>query len=157
MADEKLLKAQTVYATLCGMLDKRGWKYDREDEKLTISCKARGEDLPMDIRMIVDVKRSLVMLLSHMPFVVPEDKRIDLAIAISVVNNRLIDGSFDYDIRDGHIFFRQTASYLDSEIADTALSYMLSCSCGTIDDYNDKFLMIGKGMLSLEKFMEEKN
>ena len=153
MADEKLERAQKVYATLCSTLDAHEWHYKKDEEKLSIDCEAQGEDLPMEITIGVDAKRQLVMLFSHLPFVISEDKRLDVAIAVSAVNDKLVDGSFDYNIADGHMFFRMTSSFIESEIGNELFTYMLMVSCHTIDEYNDKFLMLGKGMMSIEDFI----
>lgn len=153
MADEKLARAQKVYETLCATLDSHGWKYKKDEERLRIECGAQGEDLPMEISINVDSDRQLILLISHLPFVISEEKRLDVAIATSIINNKLVDGSFDYDITDGHMFFRMTSSFIESEIGNELFTYMLMCSCHTIDEYNDKFLMLGKGMISIENFI----
>ena len=142
-----------MYGTLCSTLDSHEWHYKKDEEKLSIDCGAQGEDLPMEITIKVDAERQLIMLLSHLPFVISEDKRLDVAIAVSAVNNKLVDGSFDYDIADGHMFFRMTSSFIESEIGNELFTYMLMVSCHTIDEYNDKFLMLGKGMMSIEDFI----
>lgn len=110
----------------------------------------------MEITIRVDAERQLIMLLSHLPFVISEDKRLDVAIATSIANNGLVDGSFDFDITDGHMFFRMTSSLIESDIGSDLFTYMLMVSCRTIDDYNDRFLMLGKGMMSIEDFMKKK-
>ena len=153
MADEKLERAQKVYGTMCSTLDSHEWHYKKDEEKLSIDCGAQGEDLPMEITIKVDAERQLIMLLSHLPFVISEDKRLDVAIAVSAVNDKLVDGSFDYNIADGHMFFRMTSSFIESEIGNELFTYMLMVSCHTIDEYNDKFLMLGKGMMSIEDFI----
>lgn len=154
MAEQKNLEqAKATFATLCNTLDKNDWRYKKDEEKLSIDCGAQGDDLPMDISVEVDVDRMLVMLLSHLPFVVQEDKRLDVAIAVSAVNYALVDGCFDYDVASGHMFFRMTNSFIESKISEDVFAYMLFCSCQTIDEYNDKFLMLAKGMLSIEQFL----
>ncbi len=153
MADEKLERAQKVYGTMSSTLDSHEWHYKKDEEKLSIDCGAQGEDLPMEITIKVDAERQLIMLLSHLPFVISEDKRLDVAIAVSAVNDKLVDGSFDYNIADGHMFFRMTSSFIESEIGNELFTYMLMVSCHTIDEYNDKFLMLGKGMMSIEDFI----
>ena len=153
MADEKLERAQKVYGTMCSTLDSHEWHYKKDEEKLSIDCGAQGEDLPMEITIKVDAERQLILLLSHLPFVISEDKRLDVAIAVSAVNDKLVDGSFDYNIADGHMFFRMTSSFIESEIGNELFTYMLMVSCHTIDEYNDKFLMLGKGMISIEDFI----
>ena len=154
MAEEKdLQKAKKTYETLCGMLTAHDWTFEKDDDALEIKCGVQSEDLPMEISIRVDVKRSFVILLSHLPFVVSEDKRFDLAVAVSVVNNTLVAGSFDYDVKTGHMFFRMTTSFLGSELGEEAFIYMICCSCQTIDEYNDKFLLLAKNMMSLEQFI----
>lgn len=155
MADEKLERAQKVYETLCATLDKHEWHYQKNEERLSIECGAQGEDLPMEITIRVDAERQLIMLLSHLPFIISEDKRLDVAIATSIANNGLVDGSFDFDITDGHMFFRMTSSFIESDIGSELFTYMLMVSCHTIDEYNDRFLMLGKGMMSIEDFMRK--
>ena len=154
MADEKMMQAQAVFNTVCAALDKNDWNYDKDEEELTIRCGVNGDDLPMRITVNVDAKRSLLLVFSTLPFTVPEDKRLDVAIAVSVVNNNLVDGSFDYDLSDGSLFFRLTNSFIESTIGTELIQYMIACTCSTVDDYNEKFLMLGKGLIGLEKFIE---
>ena len=70
---------------------------------------------------------------------------------------RLADGSFDYDITDGMIGFRLTYAFHDSVIGENLLQYMISWSLAVIDKYNDKFLAIDKGFLSLQDFINSDN
>ena len=156
MAELKNLEqAKAAFATVCRMLDKEQWNYNRDDEKLSIKCGARGEDLPMDLEIKVDVERMLIMVLSPMPYVIQDDKRLDVAIAISAINNILLNGCFDYDVATGHVFFRMTNSIIGCKLGEEAMHYLLYCACQTIDEYNDKLLMLAKGILSLEKFLED--
>jgi hypothetical protein len=56
---------------------------------------------------------------------------------------------------DGSIVFRLTSSYLNSEISEDLLEYVLMVSAATVDEYNDKFLMLAKGMINIQKFLED--
>ena len=155
MSEEKELKqAKAVYKSLCEMLDEREWHYEKNEEELSIECGAQGEDLPIEINIQVDKERQLVTLLSQMPFAVPESRRTALAIAVSQANNGMVDGSFDYDLLSGRIIFRLTSSYRESLIGKDMLAYMLMCACYTIDEYNDKFLMVAKNEMSLNEILE---
>ena len=147
-------RALEAFKALCSNLDSHHWKYKKNEDSLEIESGAQGDDLPMDIDIRVDEERELVMLLSHQPFVTPEDKRIDMAVAVSIVNNRIVDGCFDFDVRNGHMFFRMVSSFRDSILGDDLFTYMVGCSCQTIDAFNDKFLMLSKGMISVEQFIE---
>lgn len=156
MAEEKeknLQHAQATFQTLCSTLDRENWRYEKWDG-LRIKLGVQGEDLPMEIVIEVETDRQLVILLSHLPCVIPEDERLDLGVAITTVNDRLVDGCFDFDLGTGDIYFRMTNSFKDSELGSDLFMYMLLCACHTIDDYNDKFLLLSKGLLTLDKFLE---
>ncbi len=158
MAEQKnLAQAQSVFRTLCSAFETNEWNYKKDEEKLEIECGAQGDDLPMELTIKVDAERMLVMFISHLPFVIQEDKRLDAAIAVSAINNLLVDGCFDYDVKSGHMFFRMTNSFMDSIIGEKVFSYMLLVSCKIIDEYNDKFLMISKGIISIEQFLTSLN
>ena len=147
-------KAVEVYDTLCSMLDNIGWKYDKVEEKLMIKSGVKGEDLPIDFLVIVKPRNQVVQFISSMPFNMPEDKRVEGALAVCTANYGLVDGSFDYDLSDGQIVFRLTSSYRDSLLSEALFEYMIMVSASTIDNYNDRFFMLAKGMISLEQFIE---
>lgn len=155
MADEKsLMKARQIFDFVCGMLDEDDWNYTKDEEQLAIETGARGEDLPIEFIIRVDAERNMILLLSQLPVTVKEDKCLDMSVAVSIANYGLVDGSFDYNIVSGKIYFRMTNSFIDSTVSKDLIMYLILCSCKTIDDYNDKFLMLSNGTISLEKFIE---
>ncbi|MGN0113694.1 MAG: hypothetical protein ACI396_00025 [Acutalibacteraceae bacterium] len=154
MADtNKLAAAKTVYDDLCASLDKRGWKYTKHDDDLVVTFGVAGDDIPMDFMLDVNADRQLLIVLSRLPFTVPEDKRMDLAIATCVASYGLADGSFDFNIATGDITFRLTASFRDSRIGDGLFEYLIGVSSYSVDEYNDKFLAVSKGVMSINDFI----
>ncbi|MBE6656642.1 MAG: hypothetical protein E7609_07260 [Ruminococcaceae bacterium] len=157
MAEVNMQKAKEIFDALVDMLDTRDWKYEKFEEDLVIKSGIKGDDLPIEFIVVVKPKNQVVQLLSRLPFQIPEEKRVDAAIAICVANNGLVDGSFDYDIAEGNITFRLTTSYRESTLGADLFEYMILVSAGTIDDYNDKFFMIAKDMMSVQQFIEKEN
>lgn len=155
MADEKNNAfAKTVFTTLCDVMERRGWKYEKDEKDLTVHFIVSGDDIPMQFILVIDAERQLIRLMSPLPFKMSEDKRIDGAIATCAASFGLADGSFDYDLTEGRIIFRMTASFRESLIGEELFHYMIECSCVTVDEYNDKFLAIDKGLLSVSDFIE---
>lgn len=156
MADQQqLMQARMVFDTLCQMLDEDDWHYEKDSEnEFELHCGARGDDLPIGLKIVVDPDRRLIVLLSPMMFAVPEDKRIPMAVAVSYANYGLVDGNFDYDFINGQIAFRMTSSFYDSLIGKELFKYMLYVACNTVDNYNDKFLALTKLDIPLEKIGE---
>lgn len=152
--NEEQKMAKNVFDTICRMFDALEYHYDCHEEELAVRCTVQGDDLPMDIVLIVHADRQLVTLLSPMPFPVPEQRRLDMALAVTVANYGMVDGSFDFDLSSGEIRFRMTTSYIESLLGEAVFKYMLACAAQTIDAYNDRFFMLSKGMLSVEQFIE---
>lgn len=158
MADEKVMKqAQSVYETICKTLESKDWNFTRHDDKMMINCGVRGEDLPMDFFFLVNPESQVVSLISPMPYEIGEDKRVDVALAVCVANYGLANGTFDYDLLNGEIRFRIVSSFRESVLSENLFDYMVLVAATTIDDYNDKFLMVSKGMLTIQQFIEWDN
>ncbi len=156
---DKKEAAAKVFDILCASLDHNDWHYKKYDDEdgLRITCTARGDDLPIDLEIRVDEERRMVMLLSRLPFKMAEDKLLDGAIAVSAANYKLANGCFDYDIKSGFLAFRMTCSYVENTLSEELFQYMLLCSASTVDEFNDKFFMLSKGMLSIEAFLTSIN
>ncbi len=145
--------AKKVYVDLCAALDRRNWHYDRYDEELFVTSGFDSEDIPIELVIAVDPKMQILKVLSRLPFVVPEDKRMELAIATCVATYGLADGSFGLGLENGRIEFRVTASYRESSIGDGLFEYLVAWSNHIIDRYNDKFLALCKGLISIDDFI----
>lgn len=151
MAEQQRNKnADEVFNTLCETLDDRHWKYDKHPEDSVVHFVVSGEDIPMEFVVYIDSEKELVRMMSQLPFAFSEEKRVEGAIATCQATYALADGSFDYDFKTGRILFRLTSSFRGSLISKELIAYMIDCSCYTVDKYNDKFLMIEKGMLDIE-------
>ncbi len=150
-------KAREVYNSLVNMLNTRDWNFSQDDEELVVNARINGEDLPIDFIIRVIDKSEVIQFRSSLPIKMPEDKRVEGAIAVSVANYGMINGSFDYDIRDGELVFRLTTSYTGSTLSDDLLEKMIYISAGTIDRYNDRFFMLAKGKMTLDEFISADN
>lgn len=147
-------QAKSTYEQFCKMLDNKGWHYTRHDDDLTLTCGARGDDLPMDLIVMFNPKQAVMSIFSQLPFKIKEEKRVEAALAICLANYGLIRGSFDYDVSDGEIRFRLTESFGDSILSDELMYTVLMITCNTVDKYNDKFLCISNGIMDLESFVK---
>ena len=109
----------------------------------------------MKLLIKVDEDRQLIRVMSPMPFKMDESRLAEGAVAVCAASYGMVEGNFDYDISDGSIVFRMTASFRESLIGAEMIQYMISCTCSMVDKYNDMFLALSKGMLSLEEFMKK--
>ncbi len=147
------VRAKDLYDRMCKYLEKKEWKFERDDDELVIHFIVSGDDIPMVFILQIDSERELIRLCSPVPVRFDEGKRIEGAIAACYVTNLLADGSFDYDISDGSISFRMTSSFKNSRIGEELIEYMIGYSSVAVDKYNDQFFALNKGVLSISDFI----
>lgn len=157
MVDEnKITHAKQVYKTLCDAIDNRQWNYDKDEENLRVQFEIIGEDLPMRFIVIVDAERELITLASPMQYKISESKRMEGAIAACAASFGLTDGHFVYNISNGVIMFKMTSLFRNSVIGEALFQYMIDLSCIIVDKYNDRFLALDKGIISVADFIDKK-
>lgn len=158
MAEEnKKIDGAAAFKVVCDTLDAEEFNYEKDEEKLVVFCGAKGEDIPMELVIRVDEESSLLYAFSKMPFAVAEDKRMDLILAVCMANDKLINGSFDYNISDGTIIFRIDNRLVGCDVTPEMVKYLMYTAFATVDDYNDKFFMLNKGLLTLEQYLSSDN
>ena len=146
-----------VYEKFKAHLEDHKFRFNARDDELVITLTVNGDDLPQPTAIRILADRNVVQVLSQNPSHIPEDKRVDAAVAVSVANYGMINGAFDLDMNDGEIRFRVAQSYEGMEITEEFLKYILGITFFTTDKYNDRFFMLGKGMMTLEQFIEKEN
>ncbi len=148
------MQAREIYKLMVNTLTAKDWKFERHDSELLIVSSYQGEDIPIQFLITVDEEHEVVQFISPLTFNMPEDKRVEGAIAVCAANYGLVNGSFDYDIGDGSIRFRLTTSYKGCEIGSDFFMNMMATACFTTDRYNDRLMMLAKGMITVEKFIK---
>ena len=154
MNESTRITAREVYAILIETMRDMGWSYE-ERPGMQIVFSVQGSDIPMNFRMTVNENKETVVLYSLLPFQLEDEMKTVGAIAVCSANYRLADGSFDYDTESGSVYFRMTANYRESKIGKELLEYMIRCSSMTVDRYNDKLLMLSRGIMNLDDFYKE--
>lgn len=150
-------KALTVFNNVCRTIDSENLKYTVDNEKLIVFLTAKGDDLPINILFRVDTDRNVLTVHSLLDTEVAANKRVEFAVAINAANYALVNGSFDLSVDDGKITFRMAQPYLNGDVSQAIIKYMLYCAFSTVDEYNDRFLMLNKGIINIEKFIELAN
>ena len=114
----------------------------------------RGEDFPMDFHFVVDPDQQLIVVLSPQPVRVPQDKVADMARAVAAMNYRLVIGQFAFDQSSGFIYWKLAVPFRGSLISEEVFDYIIHGCIHIVDEYNDKLIMLAKGMLDIDTFIE---
>lgn len=154
---EHKLEAQRIYENMCAAFDGAGLKYTRHDEDLVLTYGVSGDDIPMEFIALVNEKARVVRIYSKLPVKVEEDKIVDAAIAVACANDAILNGAFNLDIAKGIISFNVLTAYHNTVLDPEIYIYLAYVASSTVDMFNDRFLMLAKGIIDLEKFIEMTN
>ena len=155
MSEKENQRALVVYQAICSALEARKWKYNKDESKLMVYFGVNGDSLPIEFIFFVDAERQMIRVMVPLQQKFREEKRLEGAIATCAANYGMVDGGFDYDLSDGRVIFRATASFRESIIGEGLIDYLIDLSCAMVDKYSADFLALDKGYLSLEDFMKK--
>lgn len=156
---ERMAEGKAVFDSLVQHLHniKLNFEAKELEDRFMIKFNMSGDDIPMRFFIYVNPAHQIITLHSPQPVTFPADK-IDLACkAICAINYRLTDGDFQIDVRDGEVLFNMSNSYAGSLISNDVFNYMLGMSINIVDEFNDKLLMLSKGMIDLDTLMKSLN
>ena len=150
----KAQEARAIFNTLCQTLDNMKWTYSPNPDKMVVRTGARGEDLPMDLFLVVDPDMRVMCVRSPMPYQIPQDTRDVVGVAVNIANLSMLNGCFEYDRDHGHLLFRAVAPFHNCQLSQEVCRYMVTLTCSMVDRFNDKFLSVAKGNMTLAAFKE---
>ncbi|MBQ4066721.1 MAG: hypothetical protein IJD22_03645 [Clostridia bacterium] len=146
--------ARETVDRMCSALDGGGWQYTKGEDLLSIEFEVEGEDLPMSFNVSANPENSVLTLRSPLPITVPADRRIDMALAVCKINTRLNDGCFQYDMKNGLLYYCMTCGYTDSIMGNGAFLYEIFNSCAMVEEYNDRLLLVSEGVITPENIIK---
>ena len=110
---------------VCSAIAKSGAKYDvmSYDDSYDIFFNDYvGEDF-INLHFEIVGNPKIVVLTSKLPL---GCKKIDMSMATSVINDYLINGSFDFDIKEGSITYRIVTCWVEEMKERTPFEYLIS-------------------------------
>ena len=151
------MNGKEIFQMFVDYLNSINFNFDTDEDHLVIHFTAQGNDLPQPTIIQIIEERTVIRILSPIPGDIPEDKRVETAIAVASANDHMLNGRFDFNMERGKLVFNLVQFYGDMDITETVIRYMFSVVFGSTDKYNDRFFMLGKGMMSLEDFLNKEN
>ncbi|MBQ2746578.1 MAG: hypothetical protein IJF35_02560 [Clostridia bacterium] len=151
--DAKTQKGMDTIKDFCAVLEEKKLKFTQKGDFI-VEFNAVSKDIPIRIGMGVQLDKEVLYMCSGIPIRIPEEKRVEMAVAVSSVNQTLSIGRFNYDIFRGQLFFEINNSYAGSTLGKELYKYLIDTSVETIDEYNDLFLKLARGLITLEEFLK---
>ncbi len=153
MNKQKELEAQNILQKFVELLDENELVYETSDDELAVSLAIKDGDFFAELYFIPHVENETVMMISPLDFNVPEERMRDMAVAVSYLNNHIVNGFFDYDIEDGKLSFRTTIPYQRSKISQTVLACSMLINFVSVREYHELLKDLARNQMSLNEFL----
>ena len=147
-------REEKIRAALCGALTRRDLPFRSREETGGLYLTAEGKGLPRITRFSINMLSETVSLYCAFPIYMPEELRIEGAVAACAATADLPDGRFGCDVRHGRINYRLTASCFGSEFGDGFADYLLDRAVTAANTYAEGFRRLGAGEISLTDFLD---
>ncbi len=147
-------QALKLYENCKNFLTEREINFEELEEALRLDFSLSGEDIPVKFRIIFNGDLGIIKMYSPMSFSVPEDVEYEMMKSLTYINDSLVDGSFDYSLEDNGVCYRMCTCFRDSILSDSVLQYIVGFTFGAVDEYNDKLLMVAKGVMKSSDIKE---
>ena len=155
MAAPNMRKAREVYGVLLGALEDRGWKYSADENDFSVNYALENDDFSIGYSIALHLSNELIELYAVLPFEFSEDLITEGAVAVTAINYKLRDGSFDLDLNSGKLLFRLTSSYRDTLIGHGLFRYMMDVSANTVFDYVNLLYLLAEGEIDIDDFLDD--
>lgn len=152
MSTPNLEMAEAVYSTFCKVLDDMKVVYNKHEDDHVITFGYKGKDMNHDIIIFVNPETDTFRIVERLPYQIPQEKVIDIALATCLVNNRLMLGGFTYAL-DENLNFEVAQSYAGSLVGEAAIIKCLFAVFVCVEEYDDKFMALNKGYIKVEDFV----
>jgi len=154
MSNESIKKAQKIFTMLKETMDRDDWKYKASDDEFILVSGCTGEDFPITFIFKVDTNRECLTFRTTAITTFDDDNFLNGALAVCVANHGMVFGHFDYDVSDNSVYYTMANSIVGTDFNEEFFLRMLHTAVSTVDTYNDRFIMLAKGLIDIHKFID---
>lgn len=147
--------AQGFYELICKIANERGYESKEISGSLAIDIVVNTGNRVIRPFLSVDTKNECVRFSCYLNCLFPSQKHLDASVACSAVTMGVQYGAFDFNCNDNSVLFRAAVPYGSSQISRSAIEQMIDYSIATVDAYEQDFVDLKFGKITLEKFLEK--
>lgn len=148
-------KAVNVYHKLIETLDSIGWKYSTLEDEPGVIYTVNGDDMIMEFIVTIHPDAQLLHFLSILPMRFDEEKRMDGLMAACAVSGKVPWGTFSFNMETSKIVYGASSIFSDCEVNEGWFTQQMDMAHAVVDMYNDRFLALAKGYISIEEFIAQ--
>ena len=148
--------ANKAFDALCAAMERSRLPYYSKHEKIRLVRFCVDDEGPtMRFMIRIDANNERIAASCRLPVDTPEERRVEMAVAVCMATTAQSVGYFKYNLEDGMIYFRQNAPLRDCKYSEAFFAYLVECMTETVSEYAERFRRLADGRLSLTDFLKD--
>ena len=152
MEEKMRERAGQMYEMVCCALDKKNFKYVKNEEKLQVLLGIKDSNRSISVGIAVEEKKQRIHLCSPWEIKVSGEKCKDIVAAVCEANAKLVDGCMVYNVPNNVLEFKVSVSLWDSKAGEGIVDYLIGSAYAVAARFGEMFDKLNKGEMSLDEF-----
>lgn len=147
------MKCTKVCELVKKYLDDKGLSYDitSYEDSYDVFVRIHSKEFYLTFQIEIIEVPQIIVVTAKLPIL---KKSIEMSLATSAINTYLINGSFDYDIKEGITTYRIVSCWQNNIENDYFILYMLDKAVLDIDTYGIKLKDLAEDIIDLDQLRE---
>jgi hypothetical protein len=156
LTDDQREQSRNLLETVRDYLEADNFACSLHEQAGFVECGFRGKNGLFVVRIAAAVNPLSLGVLVRIPLVVPDDRRLDMAEAVTRVNYGLLLGSFDFNLTDRTLRFRNSMPVADGTLTQEQFRRLLYAALASVNRYDRAFnrLLFADGLSAAEVVAE---
>ena len=155
MSDEmNMQRAKAAYEVVKEAFTSRGLGFESLDNRLAIRLGIKNDKGQTNVMVMVNSAAQAIAMYSVLPFTVDTNKSAAMALAVCDANEKLLQGSFDFNTKEGRVIAKVTNSFVDMEVSKGMVSVMFVRLMKMLEEYSEKLRSASKGIVDLSGYFD---
>jgi hypothetical protein len=122
-----------IGAAVLAYVRRHDWPHQLDPAGI-VSFPGAGRNGAWQVHALADEEREQLLVHSVLEEV-PEDRRVPMAVFLTMANFGLVLGNFELDLRDGELRYKTSADVEDVEVTDPLVDHLVMANVATVDRY----------------------
>ena len=152
-----MAESKDIFTQVGEFLDAAGLRYNAEPEKNIYRFGMQGESISTHFLLRTDANGPALYILCHTDYRVPEQRRVEGALATCAIRHILPNGDLEYDITDGSFILCQFIPVADRLLNTQFLRSTVSMMHSHMEVIHRRISAVGEGLLTVSELLNKLN
>lgn len=140
-----------IFNAVVDLMNENEWRFQQLNGGSDIRFFLHGEEILLQTRILIEEDDRLVIVLTQLPAVVPQDRMVEVMKLISKINWVTTIGGLELDMEDGYVHYRSSIDARDTEVTFKTIERIVEPCIYGVDRYGGALMRVIFGDMSADE------